>query len=118
VDRARGDGQQLDYDTAALVRLARSTVQCAWCKMPVAWDFHFDHVQPPSRGGKHCLSNLVVSCGRCNQLKGQLTGGEFMSLLTLLRQLHPTAAADLRRRLLAGGRRYAGKRSGSIKERE
>jgi hypothetical protein len=47
-----------------------------------------------------------------------LDGGEFLSLLRLLRELHPTAAADLRRRLLAGARRYAGKRSGSIKERE
>jgi 5-methylcytosine-specific restriction endonuclease McrA len=116
--RARADGAQLDYGAADLVALARGTVQCCWCKAPVSWDHHFDHVTPPSRGGAHRLANIVVACGRCNTLKGMLTGPEFLSLLQLLRQLHPVASADLRRRLLAGGRRYAGKRSGSIKERE
>jgi hypothetical protein len=40
------------------------------------------------------------------------------ALLALLGRLHPVAQADLRRRLLAGGRRYAGARSGSGKEWE
>jgi hypothetical protein len=105
--RAREEGRLLDYDLADLEELARTSVQCYWCRMPVAWDFHFDHVLPTARGGAHELANLVVSCGRCNLLKGQLTGAEMQALLSLLAGFHPAASADLSRRLLAGGRRYA-----------
>ena len=40
-------------------------------------------------------------------LKGQLDGEEFVRLLKLIDGLDPRAAADLRRRSLAGARRYA-----------
>jgi hypothetical protein len=43
-------------------------------------------------------------------LKGRLDAGEFRELLALLAALHPAAAADLERRLLAGGRRYGRRR--------
>lgn len=31
---------------------------------------HMEHVMPLARGGRHCLSNLVPSCGPCNWSKG------------------------------------------------
>jgi 5-methylcytosine-specific restriction endonuclease McrA len=104
--RARADGCQLAYRLEDLEALARSTQQCHWCRMPVAFDFHFDHITPISRGGKHALDNLAISCGRCDMLRGKLTGPEFLALLEMLRSLHPTAAQDLTRRLLHGGKRY------------
>lgn len=38
--------------------------------------FHFDHVKPWSRGGKHTVKNLVVACVTCNLAKGARTPKE------------------------------------------
>lgn len=103
--RARADRQQLNYGLAELVALAAAPC-CAYCRMPVALDFHIDHARPTGRGGAHALGNLAVACARCNGLKGVLDAAEFAELLGLLARLHPAAATDLTRRLLAGGRRY------------
>ena len=35
-----------------------------------------DHVHPVSRGGKHEWTNLVASCGPCNNKKGNMTPQE------------------------------------------
>ena len=51
--------------------------KCVYCRVPVSHPrFNpldprgFDHVKPRSKGGRHTASNLVVSCRRCNELKG------------------------------------------------
>jgi hypothetical protein len=36
-----------------------------------------DHVQPQSRGGSGHVSNLVLSCADCNNIKGSLNKAEF-----------------------------------------
>ena len=45
---------------------------------------------PRKTTGWHILANLVVCCARCNQIKGQLTEGEFRALLGLLAHMAPT----------------------------
>ena len=104
--RARADGVALPYGLEDLVRLAGGATSCAYCGRPVGWDVQFDHSRPTARGGAHALGNLAPACPRCNALKGQLDAGEFAELLALLARLHPAAAQDLERRLLAGGVRY------------
>jgi hypothetical protein len=75
--------------------------------MPLSFGFEFDHVLPIARTAQaHRLENIVCACATCNQMKGQLDGDEFLRLLRLLDGMDPRAAADVRRRLLAGGRRY------------
>jgi hypothetical protein len=32
-----------------------------------------DHVLPLSRGGRHCVSNVVPACGQCNKVKADMT---------------------------------------------
>ena len=32
-------------------------------------DYHIDHIMPLSKGGRHTISNLVVSCPTCNLQK-------------------------------------------------
>jgi hypothetical protein len=49
-------------------------------------------------------------CRRCQSLKGQLTGAEMQFLREFLEGLHPVARADVERRLLSGGKRYARKK--------
>lgn len=36
-----------------------------------------DHVLPLSRGGRHCIANIVPACKNCNQKKGSLTVAEW-----------------------------------------
>lgn len=109
--RAKRDGVVLPYDLADVRRLIAGAGVCTYCKTPLAWDVSLDHQVPIARGGRHELANLAPCCGRCNPIKGQLTAPEFALLLTVVVQLHPTARADVERRLLAGGRRYATRRT-------
>ena len=49
---------------------SRKVNTCHWCKRKCRTkDCHADHVVALSRGGEHSLSNLVVSCAKCNQKK-------------------------------------------------
>ncbi|HEX6533121.1 MAG TPA: HNH endonuclease signature motif containing protein [Gemmatimonadaceae bacterium] len=38
-----------------------------------------DHVQPLAHGGAHTPGNLVVACGPCNRLKGDMLPHEFFA---------------------------------------
>lgn len=45
--------------------------RCAYCGK--RGDMTIDHVLPLSRGGRHCVANLVPACLRCNLSKGSMT---------------------------------------------
>lgn len=107
---AKKDGATLDYTLTDLRELLASSPTCAYCKLPLSFAVSLDHRQPLSRGGRHSLDNLTVCCERCNRLKGMLTAEEFRLLRDAVTQLHPVAAADVERRLLAGAARYASRR--------
>src|SRR5687767_2536872 len=38
-----------------------------------------DHVHPVSRGGDDAAGNLVVACGPCNRMKGDMLPAEFFA---------------------------------------
>ena len=42
---------------------------CYWCGVNCAKNFHIDHYEPISKGGKHDINNLVASCSSCNLRK-------------------------------------------------
>jgi 5-methylcytosine-specific restriction endonuclease McrA len=109
--RARKDGQTLDYGLAQVVELLGASPCCAYCQRPVGWDVSLDHRMPTGRGGRHALANLAVCCPRCNALKGALTEAEFRELVPMLARWHPAGRQAVERRLVAGGKRYAGKRA-------
>lgn len=44
--------------------------KCYYCKKKINGVWVTDHVKPLFRGGTSAYSNLVVSCWRCNELKG------------------------------------------------
>jgi len=110
--RARREGATVPYSLGELVALAMRSPACVHCRRPVGLDLHFDHFAPTSRGGPWELANLGVSCPRCNWLKGKLDAQEFALLLAFLDGLHPAAAEDLMRRLLAGAKVYRGRGRG------
>ena len=54
--------------------------RCVYCASPL--DAHtatLDHVLPLARGGAHDAENVVVACGPCNRLKGDLLPQEFFA---------------------------------------
>ena len=54
--------------------------RCVYCAAHL--DQHtatLDHVVPLARGGAHDPGNLVVACGPCNRLKGELLPYEFFA---------------------------------------
>jgi len=79
--------------------LARDDFRCQYCGVrspPRA--LTLDHVIPSSRGGKHCWTNVVAACPRCNDRKGRLTPRE--AGMHLLREpVAPKRSPELRRKL-------------------
>lgn len=105
--RAKKDGWTIDYDVDLLVASVTLCTQCVYCKVPVGFDFQFDHRQPIARGGEHRWANLAVCCKGCNVRKGQLSDTEYRQLLALIGSWLPVAQEDIRRRLTAGNLLYA-----------
>lgn len=63
-------------------------IPCHWCGTDTLTTFretgkrpvvrrHVDHLVPLARGGKHCVSNLCISCPTCNNRKFTKTPDEF-----------------------------------------
>jgi len=50
--------------------------KCAYCGA-IDVPFEVEHIIPKSRGGSNRISNLTLSCARCNQEKGNKTAGEY-----------------------------------------
>jgi len=46
---------------------------CHWCQCDCSADVIVDHYFPLSKGGKHELSNMVISCRSCNARKSAKT---------------------------------------------
>jgi 5-methylcytosine-specific restriction endonuclease McrA len=79
--------------------LARDEFRCQYCghRSP-AKELTLDHVIPRSRGGKHCWTNVVAACGRCNDRKGRLTPRE--AGMHLLREpFAPKRSPEIKRKL-------------------
>ena len=54
---------------------------CHWCKSKCEYNYHVDHYQPLSKGGKHVVDNLVIACPTCNLRKSAKDPYEFAASL-------------------------------------
>jgi 5-methylcytosine-specific restriction endonuclease McrA len=74
--------------------------RCPYCG---AWidisNFVVDHRIPVSSGGSLALANLSAVDGRCNDIKGRMTGAEYMALLKGLETFSQTGRTDVLHRL-------------------
>ncbi len=79
--------------------LARDEYRCQYCSHRGAGkELTLDHVLPRSRGGKHCWTNVVTACYRCNDRKGRLTPRE--ANMHLLRDpVAPKRSPEIKRKL-------------------
>lgn len=79
---------------------------CTYCgkKLTLA-NLAADHKLPINRGGDFSIPNTCICCKSCNWQKGSLNALEFRRLNQfLIDAVDAEAAAQLRRRLSAGGR--------------
>ena len=54
--------------------------RCVYCAEELALEVAtLDHVHPVSRGGADDIGNLVVACGPCNRMKGDMLPFEFFA---------------------------------------
>ena len=52
--------------------------RCAYCGVRFGETYHIDHKLPVSRGGGNEISNLQLTCPKCNMVKGAMTHEEFL----------------------------------------
>jgi hypothetical protein len=70
----------------------RARAQCEYCQMPQALQptpFQIDHIIARQHGGSDELSNLALSCFRCNIHKGPNIAGIDPDSKKLVRLFHP-----------------------------
>jgi 5-methylcytosine-specific restriction endonuclease McrA len=60
--------------------LAAQDKICHWCGQSCEV-YETDHVIPISKGGRHDLSNIVISCSPCNRKKGVMMPDEFLEMM-------------------------------------
>lgn len=67
-----------EVTTQQLKELYSTVKNCYWCNTKLnKKNTHLDHLMPLSKGGKHTISNLVVSCPKCNLQKNAKDPFEF-----------------------------------------
>lgn len=76
--------QRKQFKAAKAKMMRRQKDRCFYCGTYVVWDGKNgrhsainEHRVPLCRGGMHSR-NLVVACGRCDGMKGDLTDAEFL----------------------------------------
>lgn len=79
--------------------LARDEYRCQYCgHRASAKELTLDHVIPRSRGGKHCWTNVVAACYRCNDRKGRYTPKE-AGMHLLKEPIAPKRSPEIKRKL-------------------
>lgn len=67
-----------DLTTDKLLEFKNNSKKCYWCGCNLKnVKYHIDHYTPLSKGGEHTLSNLVISCDKCNLKKNAKDPLEF-----------------------------------------
>lgn len=79
--RSKQDGQPLEVTLKELRSLfAVFDGKCIYCdatEEETGKPHHIDHIVAASKGGRHHVSNLVLSCASCNKTKANLPFFEF-----------------------------------------
>ena len=97
---------------AALGGFEDGVAQCRYCGgYFTVKEVQCDHANPIERGGGIGLDNIEVTCGPCNQQKGECTPDEFLALLAFLQSRIPLARLNVLERLQSYSKLTAGLRS-------
>jgi len=69
-----------DLTSTQIKEILENAINCYWCNNKLK-NKHIDHYIPLSKGGKHSLENIVVSCPHCNCSKNAKDPLEFAQSL-------------------------------------
>lgn len=93
VEYQQGDLAGYEVREYLLEKWGRACVYCAAPNVPL----QVEHIHPCSQGGSHRVSNLTLSCGKCNEKKGTLPIEQFLKKKPdLLARLERKTKAPLR----------------------
>jgi 5-methylcytosine-specific restriction endonuclease McrA len=94
-----------EFATWLLTEVGCRAFLCPYCNAPIdVLSMTLDHDVPLHQpGGTNLWANLVPCCADCNNIKGELTGEQYLLFRKLMRQLHPDAEANILMRVRAGG---------------
>lgn len=73
-----------DVSIKQLENLIASSKHCHYCNSEIE-DFEIDHKVPVSKGGKHTIDNLVISCKDCNRKKSNMDYNVFLDSIHIKR---------------------------------
>jgi hypothetical protein len=73
VEYQQGDLMGYEIREYLLEKWGRKCAYCGRTEVPL----EVEHILPKSRGGSNRVSNLTLSCHKCNQEKGSRTAAEF-----------------------------------------
>ena len=80
--KRRSKERRGDVTTEQIIELQKNSKVCYWCNTSLKnIEIHIDHYIPLAKGGKHTISNLVMSCSKCNQSKSAKDPIEFANSL-------------------------------------
>jgi 5-methylcytosine-specific restriction endonuclease McrA len=87
--RCEKSGARYEPITAHVFWLLVNSTRCYFCGKSFANDADktVDHLIPISRGGGHVIGNVVVACGHCNDLKGDMSKVEYMRVTRSWRKI-------------------------------
>jgi 5-methylcytosine-specific restriction endonuclease McrA len=92
-----------EFATWLLTEIGCSAFLCPYCNAPLdVLSMTLDHDFPLKCGGSNEFRNLVPCCRDCNELKGKMTGKEYMLFRDLMRKMSPAAEGDVLQRLRFG----------------
>ena len=98
-------GELLGYEIKEylLEKWGRACVYCQNVKVPL----QVEHIVPKSKGGTNRVSNLTISCERCNLTKGNKNLEDFLRDKTVLAKIQSIAKAPLKDAAAVNATRYA-----------
>ena len=70
-----------DLTKIQIKELLMSSKNCFYCNSILENDGELEHKIPLSKGGNNTLTNVVISCIKCNRRKGNKTDIEFFSYI-------------------------------------
>ncbi|MHA2243913.1 MAG: RNA-guided endonuclease IscB [Candidatus Hodarchaeales archaeon] len=73
IEYQQGELQGYEVREYLLAKYKRKCIYCGKSGLPL----QIEHIIPKSRGGSNKVSNLTISCRKCNQMKCNQTAGEF-----------------------------------------
>ena len=79
IHKKRANGGDLTNEQMERVLLS---THCYWCKTPLDNIVsHVDHLVPISKGGKHTVSNVALTCQSCNNSKKNIMPDKFQKII-------------------------------------